>query len=93
MSDDALSSAVVAFVGYDGGGAVPGRWPARIADPLSRRTVRELMAEVDGYADPRGADDISVWGDALVARVRERHPELSGEALAAIKALLTFEYR
>lgn len=93
MVDDSLSSAVVTFVGYDGDGAVPGRYPSRIGDPDLRQGVLEILTEIDHDADLRAAGNLSAWGNALVARVSERHPELSGEALAALTALLTFEWR
>lgn len=83
----------MAYVGFDRDAAVPGRFPARIDDPALRQRVVDIVAGVDAEADPRTAENLSAWGDALVAGVRERHPELSEEALAAVKALLTFESR
>ncbi|QEW02332.1 hypothetical protein [Microbacterium lushaniae] len=93
MVDDILSTAVLAYVGFDRDAAVPGRFPARIDDPELRRRVVDIVAEVDADAGPGTGENLSAWGDALAAGVRERHPELSDEALAALKALLTFEYR
>ncbi|TFV83929.1 hypothetical protein E4V99_02280 [Microbacterium sp. dk485] len=92
MADDTLSAAVLTYVGYDRAAAVPGRFPSRIDDPKLRQHVLDIIAEADADADPRTAEKLSAWGDALVAGVHDRHPELSEEALAAVKGLLTFEY-
>lgn len=93
MADSQLSGAVLTYVGYDRDASVPGRFPSRIEDADLRRRVLEIIAEVDAEADPSTAHDLSAWGDDLAARAGERHPELSADALQAIKALLTFEYR
>lgn len=93
MSSSDLSAGVVAFVGFDRDASVPGRFPARIADPALRERVLAVFRDVDADADPSQAVRLSEWGDDLAARAHSRYPELSEDALKAIKALLTFEYR
>ncbi|MBW9110542.1 hypothetical protein JNB63_06265 [Microbacterium trichothecenolyticum] len=91
MIDEALSSAVITYVGYDTDTAIPGRHPDRIADEGLRREVLAIVATVD--REEPGDQGLWVWGSEVAKRVGEQYPQLSSEALDALKALITFEWR
>ncbi|HKP05791.1 MAG TPA: hypothetical protein VJU58_00930 [Microbacterium sp.] len=91
MIDEVLSKAVITYVGYDTDAALPGRHPERIADGDLRREVLAIVAAVD--REEPGDQGLWVWGAEVATRVGEKYPQLSPEALDALKALITFEWR
>ena len=90
-ADERLSAAVVAYVGYDGASALPGRHPERIADDVLRAQVQTIVAAVDRKTP--GAQGLSQWAADLTAEIDREHPGLTPEAVAALVALETFEWR
>ena len=91
MIDEALSNAVITYVGYDTDTAIPRRHPDRIAHGGLRRAVLAIVAEVD--REQPGDQGLWVWGAEVSKRVGEKHPQLSVEALDALTALVTFDWR
>lgn len=91
MIDEALSRAIVTYVGYDTDTAIPGRHPDRIPDADLRRRVLDIVAAVD--REEPGSQGLWAWGAEVAAKTSALHPELSAEALDALKALITFEWR
>lgn len=86
-----LSEGVLAYVGYDGDAAVPGRFPNRVDN-----TIRARVLEVISYADgrrPGEGEDLFEWANRVSQQVGARFPELDEEALIAIRALESFEWR
>lgn len=91
MIDDVLSSAVVRYVGVDMDAAVPGRHPDRIADGAIRARVVAIVAEADA-AEP-GVGDLFAWAESVRNAIALNHPELSPDALVALRALISYEWR
>jgi hypothetical protein len=91
--DEALSSGVLTYVGFDRDSSLPGRHPGRIEDPELRQRVVDLVAEVDAVRPGEDARDLFAWAESRRAEVATAHPELSDEALIALRALISFEWR
>jgi hypothetical protein len=55
--------------------------------------VVDLVAEVDAVRPGEDARDLFAWAESRRAEVATAHPELSDEALIALRALISFEWR
>ncbi|WP_157428448.1 hypothetical protein [Agromyces salentinus] len=93
MIDFALSDAVVAYVGFDGESAVPGRHRDRIADPVLQERVAQVVNHAELREPGNEAQGVLAWAQQRRDAVGRAHPELSGRALDAICALISFEWR
>lgn len=91
--DEALSAGVLSYVGFDRDSSLPGRHPGRIEPPELRQRVIDLIAEVDEVRPGEGARDLSAWAESRRVEVATAHPELSDEALVALRALVSFTWR
>lgn len=91
MRDEIVSKAVIAYVGWDTDAALPGRHPERIADGSLKDHVLEIIAMVD--AEEPGSQGLWEWGREVGDKVSSRFPGLSTEAVDALVALITFEWR
>ncbi|MBQ3358777.1 MAG: hypothetical protein IJG47_07745 [Microbacterium sp.] len=89
--DDALSDAIVAFVGWDTDASIPGRHPDRIVDVSLRERVLKVVRAAD--AERPDSRDLGEWGRVVGARVAREHPDISPAAVRAIVALVTYEWR
>ncbi|MFL0412382.1 hypothetical protein ACH0AH_14550 [Microbacterium paludicola] len=86
-----LSEGVLAYVGYDGDAAVPGRCPSRVDDAIGTR-VREVISYADEHRPGEG-EELFEWANRVSREVGGRFPELDEQALIAIRALVSFEWR
>lgn len=91
MNQNDLNNAIVSYVGWDTDAALPGRYPERIEDAGLKRQVLAVISQAD--AEEPGNQDLWVWGRQVGAKLSSEHPELSQEAIEAIIALITFEWR
>lgn len=92
FKDEELSAAVLTYVGFDRDSAVPGRHLDRIADGQLRSRVMALISEVDSLPGD-GSQDLFAWAEQRRVAIAEAHPELTDDALIALRALLSFEWR
>ena len=86
-----MSAAILAFVGWDTDAAIPGRHPDRVADDALLHRVRAIIDRAD--ATWQGGESLQEWGRTLGRRIAADEPDVSGEAIGAIVALLTYEWR
>lgn len=86
-----VSQGVLAYVGYDRGLAVPGRYPERV-DIEVRDRVLEIIATADA-ARPRASQDLFEWAEETRAEIDVRFPELDKSASVVIRALISYEWR
>lgn len=89
--DELLSRAVIAYVGWDTDVALPGRYPERVADGLLKDRVLEIIALVD--AEELGSQSLWEWGREIGGKVSSRFPQLSEDAVVALVALITLDWR
>jgi len=89
--DERLSAAVLTYVGYDGLSAIPGHHPERIVDVELRARTETILAVVEQRAP--GSQGLTKWGRELRAEIHAEHPELNDGAVAALVALLCFQWR
>ena len=99
MADDLLSRCVVAYVGTPG--RLDTRSPEeRVVECAGERgfdllpPVKELVGAVYD-ADPPlyNSRTVNEMGDAVARFLRERHPELSEEAVEAVANRFAFDYK
>lgn len=90
MVDDEFSRAVIAYTGFDTG-TLPGHHPDRVEDPEVLARVRAIVAEAD--AVPFSEEELPVWAERVRTTMQERYPELTPEALVALRALVSYEWR
>ncbi|WP_448719991.1 hypothetical protein [Microbacterium natoriense] len=91
MTDLPFSRAVIAYVGWDTDAALPGRHPERIPDASMRDRVLDVIKMVD--AEEPGYRGLWEWGREVGDNVSSRFPQLSKEAVDAVVALISFEWR
>jgi len=91
VEDASLSEAVITFVGWDTEAALPGRHPERVTNPEIRRRVLEVVATVD--EEVSAAQGHWDWTLATGRNIEAQHPDLSSDAIDAILALITYEWR
>ena len=89
--DERLSAAVLTYVGYDGVSAIPGHHPERIVDQEIRDRARAIVSFVNEKTP--SSQGLSQWGMELRAEIHDEHPELNNDAVTALVALLTFQWR
>jgi hypothetical protein len=90
MSDDLLSDAVVRYV-WAPGSAIPGRHPDAVSDTALRTRVDAIIEAVDAIRPDAGSSDMRAWAERVIGP--REFPRLDDQALAALRALLTFTWR
>lgn len=90
MNQD-LSKGIISFVGWGTGATLPGRHPERIEDPHLKHQVLAVISQAD--EEKPGDQDLWVWAAWVGEKLSSTHPEISQDAIEAIIALITFEWR
>lgn len=89
--DQRLSDAVVAYLAY-GDAASWRRRPEAVPDDLLP-AVEAVVREADAVQVDWGDRTLGQAGDVMREKVAAAHPELSAEALAALRWKWTFDWR
>ena len=92
MTDNDLSVAVVRYIWRDGA-SIPGRHPENVPDPQLAERVRTVIADLDAIRPGDDAENLFAWSDRQARAVAERHAILDEEAIAALRALLSWQWR
>ena len=92
MTDQALSDAITQFVWREGA-AIPGRHPENIVDAAMRERVAAIVADLDAIRPGEDAADLFVWSERQVRALARRYPGISEEAISALRALLSWQWR
>lgn len=99
MVDPVLSDCVVAYIGTIGrnGPEDPEERALRIVGPAAIDLLPVVRALVDQIVESRGefwgARDLRAMGDAVEARLKDCHPELSDAARSALANQAAFWWR
>jgi len=99
MVDELLSKAIVAWTGFETS-RTPSREERRVVERLGADVAVELMPRVreledDFYASNARwvASDLVDMGNRATADFREKHPEISTEAVEAFAWCYTYDYK
>ncbi|MHA3702914.1 hypothetical protein ACXR2U_12120 [Jatrophihabitans sp. YIM 134969] len=90
-TDQALSDGVVAYLAY-GDAASWRRRPEAVPEEI-RTEVEAVVAEADSVRVDWDDRTLGQAGDLMRDEMARRHPELSADALAALRWKWTFDWR
>jgi len=90
--DESLDEAIIHYVWSDGA-AVPGHHPESVGEPVLLRRVEAIIADLDAVRPGENAEDLFPWSDREARAIATRHASLSEEAIAALRALLSWQWR
>ncbi|KHK99519.1 hypothetical protein LK09_02485 [Microbacterium mangrovi] len=91
-TDSDLSAALVRCVWRERA-AIPGRHPENISDPDLAERVRVVIADLDAIRPGDDAEDLFAWSDREARAVAAKHAILDEEAIVALRALLSWQWR